>query len=554
MSDISVSILILSTVAVVGLWIGGLKVKGVGLGIGGVLFGGIIVGHFANQYHWYLDAHALHFIKAFGLILFVYTIGVQVGPGFFTSLKSTGLRLNMLAAGIVAIGGLTTMAVHFIFDLPLNVFLGIYSGAVTSTPSLAAGQQILQELGMTASQTSVLGLGYAMAYPFGIIGILFSMWMVRLFFKVNIDEEANTFNEQSGSKKKTLCSINVRVENPMLHGVNFLELTKLIGSDVICSRMKSTGDLKVPNVNTEISLGDIVHLVSAKNEMLDRARMVVGSEVDESLSTKGTNLKSDRVVVTNEKVLGKKLSELDLKHNHHVMISRLNRAGIELVANKNSTLQFGDVLYIVGDADHINDVGKELGNASHKLNQIQMLPIFIGIALGILLGSIPFQVPGLPAPLKLGLAGGPLIIAIVLSRIGSIKHLYWFIPPSANLALRELGVVLFLSVVGLSSGANFVDTLVNGDGLRWIGYGAIITLVPLIVMGFIARAVLKVNYLTLCGLMAGSMTDTPALAFANTMHPTSGAAALAYATVYPLAMCLRILSPQLMAVILWVAN
>ena len=553
MNDVAVSILLLSTVAVIGLWIGGLKIKGVGLGIGGVLFGGLIVGHFANQYGWYLDKEALHFIKAFGLILFVYTIGVQVGPGFFTSLKSTGLRLNMLAAGIVTLGGFTAVALHFIFDLPLHVFLGIYSGAVTSTPSLAAGQQVLQELGMASEQTSILGLGYAMAYPFGILGILLSMWAVRLFFKVNIDKEADAFSEENGSKNKTLSSINVCVENPTLDGVKFSELIQLIGSDIICSRMKSAGHLRVPNMETEIRLGDIVHLVAAKSEMLHRAKMVVGSEVDESLSTQGTLLKSDRIVVTNEKVLGKKLSELDLKHNHHVMISRLNRAGVELVANKNSTLQFGDVLYIVGDADQINCVAKEFGNAAHKLNQVQMLPIFIGIALGILLGTIPLYIPGLPVSLTLGLAGGPLLVAIILARIGSVKHLYWFMPPSANLALRELGMVLFLSVVGLSSGANFVNTLFYGDGLSWIGYGAIITLIPLLVIGFIARGLMKINYLSLCGLMAGSMTDTPALAFANTIHPTSGASALAYATVYPLAMCLRILSPQVIAVFLWVA-
>lgn len=553
MSEVATSILILSAVAVIGLWIGGIKIRGVGLGIGGVLFGGLFLGHFANKYGWHLDKHSLHFIKEFGLILFVYTIGIQVGPGFFTSLKSSGLRLNMLAAGIVILGGLTAVALHFIFDLPLNVFLGVYSGAVTNTPSLAAGQQILQELGMTGVETNVLGLGYAMAYPFGILGILLSMWVVRLFFKVNIEKEADDFSEQNGSKKKTLLSINVRVENPSLDGIKFFELVKLIGSDVVCSRMKSAGHLKVPNADTEIRLGDIVHLVAGKKELLERARLVVGSEVDESLSTKGTLLKSDRVVVTNENVLGKKLSELDLKHNHNVMISRLNRAGIELVANKDSTLQFGDILYIVGDADQIGDVGRELGNAESKLNHVQMLPIFIGIGLGILLGSIPFHIPGLPAPLKLGLAGGPLIVAIILARIGSIKRLYWFMPPSANLALREIGIVLFLAVVGLNSGANFLETLLEGDGLSWMGYGVIITLIPLLVMGFIARGLMKVNYLSLCGLMSGSMTDPPALAFANSIHATSGASALAYATVYPLVMCLRILSPQVIAVILWVA-
>lgn len=300
-------------------------------------------------------------------------------------------------------------------------------------------------------------------------------------------------------------------------------------------------------------IGDILHFVGDSQSKLDKAVLIVGHEVKESLSTKGTMLKSDRVVVTNEKVLGKQLGEMNLKHKHNVVISRLNRAGVELVANRDSVLQFGDILYIVGEKQDIDHVGTLLGNAANKLNHVQMLPIFIGIALGVLLGSIPFQLPHLPAPLKLGLAGGPLIVAIILARIGSIGRLYWFMPPSANLALREIGIVLFLAVVGISSGGNFVDTIINGDGLSWMGYGVAITLVPLLTIGIIARVVLQVNYLTICGLMAGSMTDPPALAFANSIHSTSGASALAYATVYPLVMCLRILSPQVIAVLLWVA-
>jgi putative transport protein len=553
MSEVALSILLLSVVAIIGLWLGGIKIRGVGLGIGGVLFGGIFVGHFVNEFGWHLDSHAMHFIKEFGLILFVYTIGIQVGPGFFASLKSSGLRLNVLAASIVVLGGITAVALHFIFDLPLEVFLGIYSGAVTNTPSLAAAQQILQELGDGLTQTDLLGLGYAMAYPFGILGILFSMWLVRILFKVNIDEEADAHEHHSSVKKKDLLSVNVVIENPNMDRLSFSDLESLIGSGIVCSRMKSEGELIVPGMSTVLRVGDYLHFVSDSKEKLHKAVLIVGKEIKESLSTKGTTLKSDRVVVTNEKVLGKQLGELNLKGNHNVVISRLNRSGVELVANRDSALQFGDILYIVGAQADIKHVGKMLGNTASKLNHVQMLPIFIGIALGVLLGSIPFQLPHLPAPLKLGLAGGPLIVAIILARIGSIGRLYWFMPPSANLALREIGIVLFLAVVGISSGGNFISTIVDGEGLSWMGYGVAITLVPLITVGLFARYYLKVNYLTLCGLMAGSMTDPPALAFANSIHATSGASALAYATVYPLVMCLRILSPQVIAVLLWVA-
>lgn len=553
MSDVALSILLLSVVAIIGLWLGDIKIKGVGLGIGGVLFGGILVGHFTNQFGWHLDGHAMHFIKEFGLILFVYTIGIQVGPGFFASLKSSGLKLNVLAAGIVILGGIVAVILHFVFDLPLEVFLGIYSGAVTNTPSLAAGQQILQELGEGSIQTSMLGLGYAMAYPFGILGILLSMWVVRIAFKISIDDEADAYEQNVSGKKKDLLSVNVVIENTNMNNLRFSELESLIGADVVCSRMKSEGELAVPGSDTVLHIGDILHFVGDSQSKLDKAVLIVGHEVKESLSTKGTMLKSDRVVVTNEKVLGKQLGEMNLKHKHNVVISRLNRAGVELVANRDSVLQFGDILYIVGEKQDIDHVGTLLGNAANKLNHVQMLPIFIGIALGVLLGSIPFQLPHLPAPLKLGLAGGPLIVAIILARIGSIGRLYWFMPPSANLALREIGIVLFLAVVGISSGGNFVDTIINGDGLSWMGYGVAITLVPLLTIGIIARVVLQVNYLTICGLMAGSMTDPPALAFANSIHSTSGASALAYATVYPLVMCLRILSPQVIAVLLWVA-
>ncbi|MCA7184022.1 putative transporter [Escherichia coli] len=550
MSDIALTVSILALVAVVGLFIGNVKFRGIGLGIGGVLFGGIIVGHFVSQAGMTLSSDMLHVIQEFGLILFVYTIGIQVGPGFFASLRVSGLRLNLFAVLIVIIGGLVTAILHKLFDIPLPVVLGIFSGAVTNTPALGAGQQILRDLGTPMEMVDQMGMSYAMAYPFGICGILFTMWMLRVIFRVNVETEAQQHESSRTNGGALIRTINIRVENPNLHDLAIKDVPILNGDKIICSRLKREETLKVPSPDTIIQLGDLLHLVGQPAD-LHNAQLVIGQEVDTSLSTKGTDLRVERVVVTNENVLGKRIRDLHFKERYDVVISRLNRAGVELVASGDISLQFGDILNLVGRPSAIDAVANVLGNAQQKLQQVQMLPVFIGIGLGVLLGSIPVFVPGFPAALKLGLAGGPLIMALILGRIGSIGKLYWFMPPSANLALRELGIVLFLSVVGLKSGGDFVNTLVNGEGLSWIGYGALITAVPLITVGILARMLAKMNYLTMCGMLAGSMIDPPALAFANNLHPTSGAAALSYATVYPLVMFLRIITPQLLAVLFW---
>ena len=550
MSDIALSISILALVAVLGLWIGNWRIYGVGLGIGGVLFGGIFVGHFTDTWGIALDSNTLHFIQEFGLILFVYTIGIQVGPGFFASLRSSGLKLNGFAALIVLLGCLVTIALYHLFDVPLPVILGVFSGAVTNTPSLGAGQQILAELGAQESMRDLTGMGYAVAYPFGICGILLTMWILRLIFRVDVESEAEDFEIHNGHKKESLHTLNVAVKNTNLNGLLLKEVPALTEGDIVCSRLKRDTHLYVPKPDTRIATNDLLHLVGDK-AALEKARLVIGEEVDASLSTRGTELRVQRLVVTNEIVLGKKIRDLDLKEKYDVVVSRLNRAGVELVPTSQSTLQFGDILNLVGRQDAIEAVSGIVGNAHQKLQQVQMLPVFVGIGLGVLLGSIPFYLPGFPAAIKLGLAGGPLIVALILARIGSIGKMYWFMPPSANLALREIGIVLFLAVVGLKSGGGFVDTLLNGDGLSWMGYGVLITALPLLTVGVLGRWLGQLNYLTICGMLAGSMTDPPALAFANSLHPTSGASALSYATVYPLVMCLRILSPQLLAILLW---
>lgn len=552
MSDIAIIVSLLSLVAVLGLWLGHLKIKGVGLGIGGVLFGGIIVSHFSTQYGIKIDAHTLHFIQEFGLILFVYSIGIQVGPGFFGSLRQSGLKLNGFAILIVLLSGVLVALIHFIFDVPLPAILGIFSGAVTNTPSLGAGQQVLAELG-GENTTAVMGMSYAIAYPFGIIGILLSMWLVRIIFKINIDKEAIDFEHSQNQQKEGLDTLNVRLINPNLGGLKLKEIPDFESHKVIYSRLKRGEELIVPKVDTVLQLGDVLHLVGEK-AMLHKMQLILGEEAHISLSTRGTCYRSERAVVTNENVFGKKIRHLMLKGKYDVVISRLNRAGVELIPNGEMALQFGDVLNLVGRQEDIETVRTIIGDAHQKLQQVQMLPIFIGIGLGVLLGSLPLYIPGFPVALKLGLAGGPLVIALILARIGSIGKLYWFMPPSANLALREIGIVLFLSVVGLKSGANFLDTLLSPEGLSWMGYGAMITFIPLMVTALIARIYAKMNYLSLCGLLAGSMTDPPALAFANEIKDGNGAAALSYATVYPLVMFLRIILPQLLAILLWAAS
>ena len=552
MSDVALTISLLSLVAILGLGIGHIRLRGVSLGIGGVLFGGIIVGHFLTRHNFALNEHTMHFIQEFGLILFVYTIGIQVGPGFFSSLRQSGLRLNGVAMAIVGLGGLMVILLHLLLDIPLAVILGIFSGAVTNTPSLGAGQQVLAELSGESS-AEIMGMGYAIAYPIGILGILLSMWLIRVIFRIDVNAEARQYEESLSQRQHGLESCNVRVTNTNLDGLQIAEIPDFERHDVMYSRLKRGEQFFIPRVHTRLQMGDVLHLVGSP-AALKRMQVIIGELADVSTSTRGTAYRSVRAVVTNDAVISKKIRHLDLQSHYDVVISRLNRAGVELVPTGGMALQFGDVINLVGRQEDIDTVMAMVGNAQQKLQQVQMMPIFIGIGLGVLLGSIPLYVPGLPAALKLGLAGGPLVVAIILARIGSLGKLYWFMPPSANLALREIGIVLFLAVVGLKAGGHFFHTLLSQDGVSWLGYGALITIVPLLAVGMLARGVGKMNYLTLCGLLSGAMTDPPALAFANGIKEDSGAPALAYATVYPLVMFMRIILPQLLAVLLWAGS
>lgn len=548
MTDVPGSLLALCAIAVLGLAIGQIKIRGVGLGLGGVLFGGIAVGHYTALLHLDPDLRVLEFIREFGLILFVYTIGIQVGPGFFAAMRSSGLRLNVLSTSVVLLGMLVALGVGALADLPLPVMLGVLSGAVTNTPSLAASQQVLSKLGSSPEQLALPALGYAVAYPFGILGILLAMWLVRVLLKIGVESEAQAFERERERANPALQTLNVCVKNANFHRLPLREVPGMEESSVVCSRLMRNGQVSVPKHDTEIQLDDVLHLVGPKDELHDM-QLILGEVSSENLTTKDTPLRVERVVVTKTAVLGKSLAELKLNQREQAVISRLNRAGVELLARPDLHLQFGDILNVVGSPDEIAAVAQLVGNSKRMLDQVQMIPVFVGIGLGVLLGVVPFQLPGLPSPVRLGLAGGPLLAAIVLSRVGNIGPLYWFMPPSANLALREIGIVLFLSVVGLKAGKH-VDQVLNADGLLWLGCGALITVVPLLIVGIAARRLFKLNYLTVCGLLAGSCTDPPALAFASSLTD-SEAPALAYASVYPVVMALRILAPQVIAILLW---
>lgn len=542
------ALLVLSAVAALGLGLGQIKIAGVKLGVGGALFAGLAFGHFGIG----MEASMLSFAREFGLVLFVYAIGVSVGPGFFEAFKKDGLALNGMAVAIVMLGTLTAVAVHLLGGIELPAALGILSGAVTNTPSLAAAQQVLGQLGIANSGT-VLGQAYAVAYPFGIVGILLSMLLVRLVFGLNAKQAAHDFEAARAAGYTAVETVNVVVKNPAVVGCALRELEELKEMGVVLSRVLHDGTQHVVSAEDVLAEDDVVLAIGPRNK-LERLKRLIGPIADVDLKAmESKDVAWERMVVTHSAVLGKSLGELNFRANHNVVISRVNRSGYELVPGAHLKLQFGDMLTVVGDPQGFAPVAELVGNRSKALQETQMIPIFIGIALGMVLGSLPLAVPGLPAPVQLGLAGGPLVVAILLSRLGHVGPLVWFMPPPANHMMRDLGIALFLAAVGVKSGHGFVDTLVHGDGLKWMAFGAVVTLVPLLVVGLVGYALAKPNYLSLCGVLSGSMTDPPALAFAQGLSP-SEAPILAYAAVYPLVMVMRVISPQVVALLLWSAG
>ncbi|RRJ97373.1 putative transporter [Opitutaceae bacterium TAV4] len=539
------TIILLGVAGGAGIAIGKIKICNIGLGAAGVLFAGLALGHFKLTF----DHHVLEFVREFGLILFVYTLGLQIGPGFFTSLRSRGLILNLFAAANVLLGVAVAAAwiITGLVDVPAGV--GLLSGATTNTPSLAAAGQALGEVGAPGDATAIQGLAYAIAYPFGIIGIIVTMILIRVWFRVDVKKEVADAEAAHLPAMPPPTTRNFEVRNNNLSGRKLGEVPGLAGSGVVVSRFSRGGVVEVARHDTRLQMGDILHAVGPA-EGLESLRIVIGDEAGVDLKTIPGTVTNQRVIVTKAAVFGKPLAGLSTFARHHVVVTRVQRQGLEFTPSPGFKLQFGDVLMVVGEPAHIEGVAADLGNSRKALDLPQPMPFFFGIALGVIFGSIPVFIPGLPAAVKLGLAGGPLVVAILLSRMTTTGPLIWHMPHNANHMLREIGITLFLAAVGIKSGEKFVSVLLGADGLRWMLYGAVITIVPLLTVAVIARLWKKVNYAELCGMLAGSMTDPPALAFAH-QSTASDAPGVAYATVYPLTMLLRIFTGQLLVFLLY---
>ena len=538
------SILLLSFVIAAGIQLGKIKVFGVSLGITLVLFVGIILGHFGFT----INHNVIHFFKEFGLILFVYSVGMQVGPGFFSSFKQGGITLNMLACGIVFLGVLTAVILHYATGIPMPTMVGILSGAVTNTPGLGAAQQAFSDMHGVSDNT--IALGYAVAYPLGVIGIILSIILIKDIFRVSFDKENEQLNSEDSSHTNEAKPISLIVKNPAIFNKTVAELSNLLEHrDFVISRVwrDSNKQIEIASANTVLQENDKVFVITTETDA-ETIKTFIGEEIDmerKQWIRMESQFINRRILITKPELNGKRLGQLKLRKLYGINITRINRAGVDLVAKPGLTLQVGDRVNVVGTETAVSNVEKVLGNSMKRLNEPNLITIFVGIALGIVLGSIPISFPGIPQPVKLGLAGGPLVVAILISRFGYHYKLITYTTQSANLMLREIGITLFLACVGISAGDGFVDTIVNNGGFAWIGYGFIITFVPLMIIGCIGRYFCKVNYFTLMGLIAGSTTDPPALAYSNA---TAGndAPSVGYATVYPLTMFLRVLTAQLL--------
>ena len=545
--SVAQQVIAIALTASIGLMVGKIKVKGISLGGAGALFVGILLGHLGLR----VEGNVLHFIQEFGLILFVYTIGMQVGPGFMDSIRRHGLVLNVLSTGIVLLGVITTLCLYFFTDMHNNVpvLIGMLCGAVTNTPSLGAANSAFAAAGV---DTSLTGIGYAVAYPFGVIGIILVMILMRVIFRQNPAKAAENYAKEIAANAKEIESCSLTVDNPNLFGVTLKDIPDLISSGVVVTRLLRNGNITTPNGNTVIVEGDKLHIVGMP-EAVAAMEKIIGHRLEKPITQETSNADKPIVVktilVTNKKILGRTIESLALAERYGVNISRVVRSGFKFTGRLDLRIKFADKLRVVGTAEGIEAVEKELGNSLTALDHPEILPAFLGIFLGVIVGSIPLALPGMPTPLKLGLAGGPLIVAILLSRKRKIGPLNFFMANSANLMLREFGLTLFLSCVGLNAGIKFFDVLLNGDGLYYMGLAAIITFVPLAVMATVGHLVFKVNYLSLCGVLAGATTDPPALAFANS-QADSEAVNIGYASVYPLTMLLRILSGQVLAILL----
>ncbi len=523
-----------------GLALGKIRIKGISLGSTFVLFVGLLLGHFDVSV-----SHSIsHFIKEFGLILFIFSIGLQVGPSFFSSFKQGGVKLTILSTLIVLLGGAITVAAYYLLqgETSLPMLVGVMSGAVTNTPGLGAAQEAMNQLGLTEP----ISLGYAVAYPTGVLGIISVILLLRVIFRVNIQKEEDEINQSKQDDVNKPDVLTFKIDNQQIDGMSLREFKEKFGHNIILSRLFNGEKNIIPDLDTILHQGDIIRLI-VREENVALLRMLLGNGIDYQWDEEQCNLVSRRIVVTKSSVNGKTLRQLHLRNAFHVNVTRINRAGVDLIATPNLALQVGDRVMCVGTKESIAKVESFLGNTLKRLNEPHLLTIFLGIVLGVLLGGLPIYLPNMPMPAKLGLAGGPLIVALLLGRFGYKLRLITYTTQSANLMLRELGLCLFLASVGLESGGQFVQTVFSPNGLIWIAVGLCITILPGLIVGIIARK-MKINYLTICGLIAGSHTSPPALGYSNTLSETD-VPAVAYSTVYPFVMFLRIVIAQLLILI-----
>ena len=536
------SVLILSLTIAFGIILAKIKVRGVSLGVTWILFVGIVFGHFNMN----LDEHLLHFLKEFGLILFVYSIGLQVGPGFFSAFKKGGFTLNMLAVLVVALGVGITVILHFTTGTPITTMVGILSGAVTNTPGLGAAQQANSDLnGIDAPE---IAMGYAVAYPLGVVGAILSLLALKYILNINTTkEEADAEKGLGHLQELTVRPVTLVIKNEAINGKAIKDIRPLVNRNFVISRIRyheGNKETELVNSGTILHLDDEILIISNPID-IEAITVFFGKQVEVEWEQVSKNLISRRILITKPELNGKTLSQLKIRNNFGANITRINRSGVDLVAAPSLQLQMGDRVTVVGSELAVGHAEKVLGNSMKRLNHPNLIPIFIGIALGCILGSIPFMFPGIPQPVKLGLAGGPLIVSILISRFGPQYKMITYTTMSANLMVREIGISLFLACVGLGAGKGFIETVVNEGGYVWIGYGAIITVIPLLITGLIGRYGCKLNYYTLIGVLSGANTNPPALAYSNDLT-SCDAPAVGYATVYPLAMFLRVLTAQLL--------
>ncbi|MBP3679823.1 MAG: putative transporter [Bacteroidaceae bacterium] len=537
-------VLLYSFVIAVGVLLGKIKFFGVSLGVTFVLFTGIVCGHFGFTG----NTQILTFLQDFGLILFVFCIGLQVGPSFFTSFKKGGVSMNVVAMGVVALNIAVALALYYLLDgrIELPMMVGILCGAVTNTPGLGAANEALSQLNYDGPQ---IAMGYACAYPLGVLGIIGAIIAIRLLCRINIKKEEEELAMQDAADPHlTPFKMHLEVRNEALNGKTLFQVKEFIGRDFVISRILQDGHVNIPNRDTVFHVGDQMYVVCAEDDS-EAIIAFIGPKVKVDWEKQDVPMVSRRILVTQTKMNGKRLGELHFSSIHGVNVTRVNRSGMDIFASPNLTLQVGDRVMVVGPQDAVERVANLMGNSLKRLDHPNIVTIFVGIFLGILFGSLPIAFPGIPTPVKLGLAGGPLIVAILIGRFGYKLKLVTYTTMSANLMLREIGIALFLASVGVKAGANFVQTVVEGDGLLYVGCGFLITIIPLLIMGLVARFYYKMNYCTLMGVMAGSTTDPPALAYAN-QTVSNNAPAVGYSTVYPVTMFLRILTAQLLILIL----